>query len=268
MANQDGKMPRGAIATPRSELAASESYRPDAGAEIFVPSGVFPTPNHELAAAHPYRADGAAPESFLSWPIEISSWDDKKGGNSIWAEEAFAKACAEPKAFIPAEIVLRTALQCGSANFARFMQTNGFQLGAAAYLDGPFNTVDWTNAASLHAAISRVGPVKIGVASVSIASSQGHVTPGASGWAICDCAAGYAEDYCASLCGYGSLAALIARFKNYGIEVNAPSGMPAGHCYAMFAWGSIGVIDRKSLMNIAGEAWVRNPTTIFRNLSG
>jgi hypothetical protein len=62
------KMPRGAIPTPRSELAAPEPYRPEAGAEIFVPSGEFPTPNHELAAAQPYKAGGAAPESFIAWP--------------------------------------------------------------------------------------------------------------------------------------------------------------------------------------------------------
>ena len=41
--------------------------------------------------------------------------------------------------------------------------------------------------------------------------------------------------------------------------------MPPGLCYAMFTWGSIGIVDRQSLMNIMGEAWVRNPTTIFKN---
>jgi hypothetical protein len=67
----NAKMPRGAIPTLRSELAASEPYRPEYSAEIFVPSGEFPTPNYELAAAQPYKAAGAAPESFLAWPIEI-----------------------------------------------------------------------------------------------------------------------------------------------------------------------------------------------------
>jgi hypothetical protein len=95
------KMPRGAIPTPRSELAASEPYRPEAGAEIFVPSGEFPTPNHELAAAQPYRAGGAAPESFIAWPIGIGFWGNEKVSNSSWAEEAFAKACAEPKVLAP-----------------------------------------------------------------------------------------------------------------------------------------------------------------------
>src|ERR1035441_4181240 len=102
------KMPRGAIPSPRSELAASEPYQPGAGPEILVPSGEFPTPNHELAAAEPYRASGAAPESFIAWPIGIDLWGNEKASNSSWAEEAFAKACAEPKVFIPAEVVLNT----------------------------------------------------------------------------------------------------------------------------------------------------------------
>jgi hypothetical protein len=263
------KMPRGAIPTPRSELAASEPYRPETGAEIFVPSGEFPTPNHELAAAQPYRAAGGAPESFLAWPMEVGFWGSEKASHSSWAEEAFAKACAEPKVFIPTDVVLSTSRECGSSNFAAFMQTHGFQMGGKAYLDGPFNSVDWTNAAALNGAIAKVGPVKIGVASASLVSApQGQVTPGTSGWAVYGLAAGQPENHCASLCGYGPLAALVDLFERQGVAVNLPSGMPTGLCYAMFTWGSIGIVDRQSLMNITGEAWVRNPTTIVTTLSG
>jgi len=263
------KMPRGAIPTPRSELAASEPYRPESGAEIFVPSGEFPTPNHELAAAQPYKARGAAPESFLAWPVEIGFWGNDKASNSRWAEEAFAKACADPKVFVPADVVLLTARQCASSNFARFMQTHGFQLDGTAYLDGPFYSIDWTNAAALNGAIAHVGPVKIGVASAHLASHpHGQVTPGTSGWAICELPTGQPENHCASLCGYGPLAALVDLFERRGVDVDVPSGMPAGLCYAMFSRGSIGIVDRQSLINITGEAWVRNPTTIVEKLSG
>jgi hypothetical protein len=264
-------MPRGAFPTPRNELAASEPYRPDDGAEIFVPSGEFPTPNHELAAAQPYRTAEAAPESFIAWPIEIGFWGDEKATNSIWAEEAFAKACAEPaelKVFIPTDVLLFTSRQCGSSNFAAFMQTHGFQMAGKAYLDGPFNSVDWTNVATLNGAIANVGPVKIGVASANLARNpQGQVTPGTSGWAIYGLATGQPENHCASLCGYGPLPALVDLFERHGVHVNLPPGMPTGLCYAMFTWGSIGIVDRQSLMNITGEAWVRNPTTIVKNLS-
>jgi hypothetical protein len=262
------RMPRGAIPTLRSELAASEPYQPEAGAEIFVPSGEFPTPNHELAAAQPYKAVGTAPESFLAWPIEIRVWEDENLNNSIWVEEAFAKASAEPKVFIPADVVLLTARKCGSSNFARFMQTHGFEMDGTAYLDGPFHSVDWTNKVVLNGAIANVGPVKIGVASASLASrSHGQVTPGMSGWAIYGVPTAQLEDHCASLCGYGPLGALVGLFERYGNNVNVPSDMPSGLCYAMFTWGSIGIVDWQSLMNIIGEAWVRNPTTIVKNLS-
>ena len=262
------KMPRGAIPAPRSELAASEPYRPEAGAE-FVPSGEFPTPNHELAAAQPYRAHGAGPECFIAWPVGIGFWGNETAGNSIWAEEAFAKACAEPKALIPTDVVLFTSRECGSSNFAAFMQTRGFRTDRKAYLDGPFNSVDWTNPAALHGAIANAGPVKIGIASANLASGpQGHVTPGTSGWAISGLPAGQPENHWASLCGYGPLAALVDLFELHGLDVKLPSGMPTGLCYAMFIWGSIGIVDRQSLMNITGEAWVRNPTTIVKNLGG
>ena len=62
--------------------------------------------------------------------------------------------------------------------------------------------------------------------------------------------------------------ALVDLFERHGVNVNLPSGMPTGLCYAMFTWGSIGIVDRQSLMNITGEAWVRNPTTIVKDLSG
>jgi hypothetical protein len=262
-------MPRGAFPIRRSELAASEPYRPEAGAEIFVPSGEFPTPNQELAAAEPYRASGAAPESFIAWPMGISFWGNDKVSNSSWAEEAFAKACAEPRVSFPTDVVLFTSRKCGSSNFAEFMQTHGFQMDRKAYLDGPFNSVDWTNAATLNGAIANVGPVKIGVASANLtAGSQGQVTPGTSGWAIYGLPSDQPENHCASLCGYGPLPALIDLFERHKIKVNLPSGMPTGLCYAMFTWGSIGIVDQQSLINITGEAWVRNPTTIVKKLSG
>jgi hypothetical protein len=262
-----GKMPRGAIPAPRSKLAAAEPYRPGADAEVFVPSGPFPRPNHELVAATPYRAHDGAPASFLAWPIEISSWATGDAGDSLWAEEAFAKACAEPQVFVADDVVRRAARQCGSSNFAAFMYTHGFQMERRSYLSGPFHSVDWTSSAVLHGAIATSGPVKIGVASADLGSSHpGRVTPGTSGWAVFGLSAGQPEDHCAGLCGYGTLGALVDLFERHGVQVQVPSGMPTGPCYAMFTSGSIGIIDRQSLMNITSEAWVRTPTTIVRNL--
>ncbi len=261
------KMPRGALPVSRSQLAASEPYRLEGGAEIFVPSE-FPAPNQELATAQPYRTGGGASESFLAWPIEIGFWGNDKESNSIWAEEGFAKACAEPKVLIPTDLVLSTARECGSSNFSEFLQTHGFQMERKAYLDGPFHSVDWTNAVILNDAIANVGPVKIGVASANFAAGpNGHVTPGTSGWAMYGLPTGQPEDHCASLCGYGSLAALVDLFERRGVKVKVSSDMPTGLYYAMFSRGSIGIVDQQSLMNITGEAWVRTPTTIVKDLS-
>lgn len=260
------EMPRGAIPARRSELAASESYGRDTASEV-VPSGDFPSPNDELAAAPPYTG-GPAPQSFLTWPVEFG-FEEKKEVGSVWIEEAFAKACAEPRLLVPIDVVTRHAQECGSSNFARFMQTHGFQLNGAAYLDGPFYSVNWTNAAILNNAICGHGPVKIGVGSDDFHSnSRGFVTSGTSGWAMYNYPKALPENHCASLCGYGNLADLVGLFQAHGVSVNAPPGMPTGICYAMFTRNSIGIIDQQSMFNMTYEAWVRNPVTIAKNLDG
>lgn len=261
------KMPRGAKPALRNELAASEPYQPDAGTEIFVPSGEFPTPNHEIASAHPFRAGAGAPESFIAWPVEIGSWGRETSISSTWAEEAFAKACAEPKVLIPTNAVEAAARECGSSNFSAFMQTHGFQMEGKTYLDGQFNSIDWTNSLALNGAIASLGAVKIGIGTANFSSgATGRVTPDASGWAIYGLPAGQPETQFASLCGYGPLLGLIELFGRHGVTISLPPRMPTGLCYAMFVSNSIGIIDRESLMNIIGEAWARIPTTITKNL--
>ena len=105
------------------------------------------------------------------------------------------------------------------------------------------------------------------VAAANLACAlQGQRKPGASGWAIHGLSSGQPENHCASLFGYGPLAALVGLFERHGVDVDVPQGMPAGPCYAMFTWGCVGIIDRQSLVNITGEAWVRNPTTIVKTL--
>jgi hypothetical protein len=149
------------------------------------------------------------------------------------------------------------------------MQTHGFHWEDKAYLDGPFNSVDWANAATLNSAIAHVGPVKIGVAALNPDSpSHGQITSGENGWAVYGLRPGHSQNACASLCGFGPLEALVGLFERNGVSVNLPIGMPSGPSYAMFICGSIGIVDNQSLMNITGEAWVRNPTTIVRTLDG
>ncbi len=226
--------------------------------------GVLPTADSDLAAARPYRQAGPAPDCFVTWPIGLAPWCSDGAG--FWAEEAFAKACSDPGLVIPVNAVREAAQACGPSNCGEFMQRRGFQVAGRSWLDGRFLSLDWTDPAALHGAITDFGPAKIGVVSAGL---EGRVTPGVSGWTICELGVGQAaqaSQLWASLCGYGLLSTLVQMVSRRGIQVAVPPSMPADLCYAIFVQDSIGFIDRSSLMNIIGEAWVRDPTTIVRRI--
>jgi hypothetical protein len=236
-----------------------------------LPRGAIPSPRHELAAAMPFVVEAAiaAPPAFLMWPIQMSSWNNYVYGDCVSAEEAFAKATAAPQTFIPEATVVAWAQTHGYLNGAVLtsvmttMQTHGFISNGNTYGDGPFFAVNWNDDAALQNAIVTLGPVKIGVAADDFQSNaNGVVTPGTSGWTMYNYPAHLPMDHCVSLCGYGNLADLVALFQQQGVAVNIAPGMPQGLCYAMFTWNSIGIIDRQSMLNMTYEAWVRNPVTI------
>ena len=143
------------------------------------------------------------------------------------------------------------------------MQANGFTVGNGRYNDGPYTSVDWTNAAITRSAIYQ-GPVKIAIAADQLENTYQAFCPDApqNGWL----ATGFTQDnnidHCISLCGYGSIAWLKNR-----LGVGQPSDSPAPG-YAAFTWSSVGVIDIPSLIAICGEAWVRNPTTVIQAVTG
>jgi hypothetical protein len=239
-----------------------------------LPRGAIPSPRSALAAARPHVPDEAiaVPPSFLMWPAQMSSWNNYVYGDCVSAEEAFAKATAGPRVFIPEATVVAWATAHGYLNGASLtsvmstMQTTGFPDNDRIYNDGPYNSVDWTNAGTLQSAIYSHGPVKIGVGAGDFQSNpHGLVTPGTSGWAMCDYPKNQPEDHCVSLCGYGTLAELVALFKQHNVTVNAPQGMPTGLCYAMFTWNSIGIVDEQSMLDMTYEAWIRNPVTVIPN---
>ena len=238
-----------------------------------LPRGAIASPRYELAGAMPHVPDPAisAPSSFLMWPVQMSSWNNYIYGDCVTAEEAFAKATAAPQTFIPEATVVQWASAHGYLNGAyltavmRTMQSDGFPFNNKKYDDGPFYAVNWHNAAILNSAIYSHGPVKIGVGAEYFQSNpHGLVTPGTSGWAMYNYPANQAEDHCTSLCGYGTLGELVGLFHRHGVTVHAPPGMPAGPCYAMFTWNSIGIVDQQSMLNMTFEAWIRNPATSIK----
>jgi len=238
-----------------------------------MPRGAIPSPRHELCAAMPFVADPKVelPPSFLMWPNQMSSWNNYVYGDCVSAEEAFAKVCAAPHAFIPEPTVVAWATEYGYLNGATLtsvlttMRTEGFPLHNETYDDGPYLAVNWTNAALLNGAIFSHGPVKIGVGAEDFqTNAAGNVTPGTSGWTMHTYPKGQPEDHCVSLCGYGTLEQLIALFARHKVAVHPVAGMPTGLCYAMFTWNSIGIVDQQSLLNMTYEAWIRNPVTVVR----
>ncbi len=241
-----------------------------------LPRGAMPSPRNKLASAMPLVPDPkiSVPSSFLMWPVKMSSWNNYSYGDCVSAEEAFAKAAAAPKTFIPEATVVAWASAHGYLNGAYLtdvmttMQTDGFPLNKKKYDDGLYNSVNWTNAGILQSAIYSHGPVKIGVCAGYFQSpgpgQHGIVTPGTSGWAMYNYPKTSPEDHCVSLCGYGTLSQLVGLFKKHKVTVHAPKGMPRGLCYAMFTWNSIGIIDQQSMLNMTDEAWIRNPVTIIK----
>jgi hypothetical protein len=228
--------------------------------------GAIPSPRSALAAAIPYAAGGVgAPPNFIVIPQQLSTWGNTQYGDCVTAEEAFAKACYNPEIFISDQEVINWATQHNVLEGAylnqvlAWMQTAGFQQNGQIYNDGSHYTVNWTNLSVLQNAISK-GPVKIGVAADQL---EGVWTDGQNGWFATGFHQDSAEDHCVSLCGYGTLNWLAQQ-----LQVTVPSGVDGTkQGYALFTWGTIGIIDVPSMVAITHEAWLRQPTTIIKRQS-
>jgi hypothetical protein len=199
-------------------------------------------------------------------PQKISMWGNDVHGDCVTAEEAFAKACNNPEIFISDGEVIAWATRHGVLEGAyltqvmTWMQNDGFADGSFIYDDGPYLSVNWTNAGILQSAISR-GPVKIGIAADQLDATW-QAAGGKSGWFATGYHADSNEDHCVTLCGYGSLSWLA---QQLGVQV--PAGVDGTRPgYAMFTWDSIGIIDVPSMTAITHEAWFRQPTTVTKSV--
>ena len=187
-------------------------------------------------------------------------WLNDVDGDCVTAEEAFAKACHSPEIFISDSEVGTWASKNGVLNgtdlttVLDLMQQAGFQQDGCTYNDGPFSSVDWTNATILQSAIS-IGPVKIGVAADQLENAVPN--PPKNGWLANGFTKDHNLDHCVSLCGYGPMGWLA---NQLGGGSPVPSDTPA---YALFTWDSIGIIEVPSMLAITGEAWLRKPTTVI-----
>jgi hypothetical protein len=226
--------------------------------------GAIASPRSMLAAAAPYVAIVGAPPNFIVRPQQISMWGNDVHGDCVTAEEAFAKACNSPEIFISDSEVIAWATQHGVLEGAyltqvmQLMQNDGFRQAGYIYDDGPYFSVNWADPATLHSAIA-AGPVKIGVAADQLEAAW-RSTGGHTGWFGVGFHPDAAEDHCVSLCGYGTLAWLA---QQLGVPV--PAGIDGTRQgYALFTWNTIGIIDQPSMAAITAEAWLRQPTTVIR----
>jgi len=230
--------------------------------------GATASPRYDLAAAIPHVALPSLPPHHLRLPEKISMWDNYYNGDCVTAEEAFAKACHRPDIFISDNEVKVWATGHGWYEGAtlievlKAMQLSGFQKHGDTYDDGTINSVNWTVAATLQSAIFH-GPVKLGVAGDQLdalwLASGGNPSGGNNGWFATGFHTDPNEDHCVSLCGYGTIKWLAEKLK-----AKVPAGADGTkQGYAMFTWGSIGIIDVPSMLAITQEAWLRTPTTII-----
>lgn len=225
--------------------------------------GALPTPRYELAAAMPHIPIPIFPLQFIWTPSKLSMWGNDVHGDCCTAEEAFAKSC-NPEVFIEDKEVIQWATANGILNGAtllgvlQLMQTKGFEQDGYKWDDGNFHSVNWTNPLVLHSAIYH-GPVKIGVAADQLEATCGAFGFGKNGWFATGYHPDAGEDHCVSLCGYGSLAWLAQQLK-----VSVPSGLTGTKPgYALFTWDSVGIIDQPSMLAITHEAWLRTPTSVI-----
>jgi hypothetical protein len=235
--------------------------------------GALPSPRHKLAAAHPHVPTAAIPDQFGWIPPQLQMWGNNQFGDCVSAEEAAAKAMYSygpgggtpgVEVLVTDQEVIQWARQHGYLNGADLtsvmddMAKSGLTgPDGKAYTDGPYQSVDWTNDATVRSAIVQ-GPVKIGVAANQLEKAGAG---NASGWFGFGFGHDNNEDHCVNLCGYGTLAQLAGMLK-----VTLPASLPAGLTpssigYLLYTWSTIGIVDRQSMLNITGEAWVRNPTT-------
>jgi hypothetical protein len=252
----------------RREYIALDEYTTEFRIKyIRLPTGAVFSSEAALSKSEKYQPAGPlSQENYLCNPVRLSPWGNLDYGNCVTAEEAFAKACGNPDIFLEESVAVQWASENGVLNGAHMrdvltkMNEVGFRSQGSTYNNGSSLVVDFRNSSQLRNAILN-GPVKVALRSFQLEKAwRGN----RRGWF----ALGFTSEpdtrmnqHCVSLCGYGTLAWLAQQFN-----VPVPNGVDAqAKGYAVFTWGTIGIIDERSLLAVTREAWVRSPTTVVNN---
>jgi hypothetical protein len=174
-----------------------------------------PSPRHRLAGAVPHFFLGA-PANLFRVPLDLEWWGNRVDGDCCTAEEAAAKAVADPQIAVPSTVAVAWAAAHGFLNGATLidvidqMEKAGFLIDGKTYDDGAPRSVDWTDALTLQSALA-VGPVKIGVAAAQLQNVPDIGTR--NGWVATGFKPDENLDHCIGLWGFGPMGWLAEQFK-------------------------------------------------------
>jgi hypothetical protein len=232
--------------------------------------GAIPSPRHKLASAMPFKPSLPSTEYPPSWIIvapQYSMWLNDEIGDCVSAEECanvanFTYNKTKNELIIPDNVLnawVRKYHYANGADLQDVMNTmaqDGIVDNTTKCTDGPFTAIDWTNDTHLCAAIyESQSNVKIAIASSQLDDTNAG---NANGWMLLDAKQDTKYDHCVGLCGYGTLAELCKV-----LNVAVPSGQSTTQlCYLMYTWSTVGIVNRTSLVNITGEAYLRNPSSV------
>jgi len=252
------------LATALALLIGVGSFAGGQGPVAKRPRGARPSPRWAAFTRPHFQPTIGIPASFGTVPPQLDCWGNCDYGDCVSAEEAFKLAAysvqlGASETFVPSATIVSWASKHGFLNGADLtsvmdaMASDGISVGGQTLKDGPYASVDFTSDATLSSAIF-TGPVKIGIAADQLEGVVGST----NGWWLTGATADQNEDHCVCLLGYGTATQLGTM-----LNVAVPSGVdPSTRCYLLGTWGTIGIIDQKSLINICSEAWTRTPSTI------
>lgn len=232
--------------------------------------GGKPIPRHRLAAARPFRRMASAiPSYYFALPSNLSMMGNDVDPDCESAEEGQNKKIggilvsdAEVIAWAQGNGILNGA---DTDQVMQLMAQAGMTSGSGTYGDGPYSVIDFTDPASLQAAIFEAltlgtpGQIKLTIAADQLPSGAGNQC----GWFLVGASPDQNYDHCMALCGYGTAQQFVdAIGQAYGIFVPVPSGVdPNTMGYAAYTWATIGFFDQTTVNNIIADASIRNPST-------
>lgn len=235
--------------------------------------GCTPLTREQVGKLTPHKPCSIKATPFNPVPPQLSDWGNGGvgasgpiGGDCVTAAAAFKLACQLPEVFIPRANVVEWAKQNGDWNGTDPMSQNQ-QMQQSGLVDaagnkwgeGPANYVTLSDQSAMEAALNE-GPLSVTVA----ANQLDRVAGSASGWILTGATTDTGYDHEPAVSAYGTFAALAALMKMTVL----PSGInPATYGYLMFTWGTLGLIDRASLLAIGQDALLCLPTAVNQGSS-